>query len=95
MNKDKVIKDLKERNDSLNNQYRLRNIRCVYLENEVQEQKKEIERLNGIIQIKQNRIDKLNKKLIRRDNIIEDLKAILKSKGYETYIPILERSDKE
>lgn len=49
MNKDKVIKDLKERNDSLNNQYRLRDIRCVYLENEVQEQKKEIERLQKII----------------------------------------------
>ena len=64
----------------------------LYFENE--NNKKEIERLNKIIQIKQNRINKLNKKLIRRDNIIEDLKAILKSKGYETYIPILERSDK-
>ena len=60
MNKDKVIKDLKERNDSLKNQYRLRDIRCVCLEDEVQEQKKEIERLNKIIQIKQNRINKLN-----------------------------------
>ena len=56
---------------------------------------KEVEKLKKIIQIKQNRINKLNKKLIRRDNIIEDLKAILKSKGYETYIPVLERSDKE
>ena len=63
--------------------------------NELEEKDKEIEKLNKIIQIKQNRINKLNKKLIRRDNIIEDLKAILKSKGYETYIPILERSDKE
>ena len=53
------------------------------------------ERLNGIIQIKQNRINKLNKKIIRRDNIIEDLKVILKSKGYETYIPRLGKSDKE
>ena len=61
----------------------------------INEKDKEIERLNRIIQIKQNRINKLNKKLIRRDNIIEDLKAILKSKGYETYIPVLERSDKE
>lgn len=49
MNKDKVIKDLKERNDSLNNQYRLRDIRCVCLENKVQEQEKEIERLQKII----------------------------------------------
>ena len=49
MNKDKIIKDLKERNRSLNNQYRLRDIRCVHLEYEVQEQKKEIERLQKII----------------------------------------------
>ena len=47
MNKDKIIKDLKERNDSLNNQYRLRDIRCVCLENKVQEQEKEIERLKA------------------------------------------------
>lgn len=34
MNKDKIIKDLKERNDKLSNQYRLRDIRCVHLEKE-------------------------------------------------------------
>lgn len=34
MNKDKIIKDLKERNDKLANQYRLRDIRCVHLERE-------------------------------------------------------------
>ena len=34
MNKDKIIKDLKERNDKLSNQYRLRDIRCVHLEME-------------------------------------------------------------
>jgi len=34
MNKDKIIKDLKERNEKLSNQYRLRDIRCVHLENE-------------------------------------------------------------
>lgn len=34
MNKDKIIKDLKERNEKLSNQYRLRDIRCIHLEKE-------------------------------------------------------------
>lgn len=34
MNKDKIIKDLKERNEKLSNQYRLRDIRCIHLEME-------------------------------------------------------------
>lgn len=34
MNYKKVIKDLKERNDSLAHQYRLRDIRCIHLEYE-------------------------------------------------------------
>ena len=34
MNKDKIIKDLKKRNDSLKMQYEYRNIRCVHLEKE-------------------------------------------------------------
>lgn len=37
----------------------------------------------------------LHKEIERLNNIINELKAILKSKGYETYIPVLERSDKE
>ena len=39
MNYKKVIKDLKERNDKLQEQYRLRDIRCVHLEQENQELK--------------------------------------------------------
>ena len=34
MNYNKVIKDLKERNDKLQEQYRLRDIRCIHLEHE-------------------------------------------------------------
>ena len=49
MNKDKVIKDLKERNNSLNNQFRLRDIRVNCLEHQNIEKDKEIERLNNII----------------------------------------------
>ena len=41
----KIIKDLKERNDQLANQYRLRDIRCINLENENQRLKQQI---NGI-----------------------------------------------
>lgn len=42
MNKDKIIKDLKERNDKLSNQYRLRDIRCVHLEIENADLKEDI-----------------------------------------------------
>ena len=34
MNKDKIIKDLKKRNDSLKMQYEYRNTRCIHLEKE-------------------------------------------------------------
>ena len=34
MNKDKIIKDLKKRNDSLKMQYEYINIRCIHLEKE-------------------------------------------------------------
>lgn len=47
MNKDKIIKDLKERNDKLANQYRLRDIRCYYLEHLVKIQEDEIKVLNN------------------------------------------------
>lgn len=42
MNKDKTIKDLRERNDKLANQYRLRDIRCVHLEQVNQQLKDKI-----------------------------------------------------
>ena len=52
----KKIKDLKERNDKLNNQYRARDIRCVALEKRVadlekenQELKKQLEEINNFI----------------------------------------------
>lgn len=46
---------------------------------------KEHQRINGELREENKRLN----------NIINKLKAILKSKGYETYIPALERSDKE
>lgn len=50
MNLYKTIKDLKERNDSLAHQYRLRDIRCVHLEQENRQLKainEEHRKING------------------------------------------------
>lgn len=35
INQNKIIKDLKERNDKLSEQYRLRDFRCITLENKI------------------------------------------------------------
>ena len=37
----------------------------------------------------------IKQEIERLNNVIKELEAILESKGYETYIPALERSDKE
>lgn len=44
----KIIKDLKERNDKLNNQYRARDIRCSVLERQVANLEKENKRLKEV-----------------------------------------------
>lgn len=43
MNKDKIIKDLKERNAKLKNQNELKDIRCCHLEQELAKLKKQLE----------------------------------------------------
>lgn len=48
----KIIKDLKERNDKLNNQYRSRDIRCVALEERVNSLTKENKQLKEAIEVK-------------------------------------------
>ena len=45
MNKDKIIKDLKKRNDSLKMQYEYRNIRCIHLERENERLREENQQL--------------------------------------------------
>ena len=52
----------------------------------------ELEQLNDDLEKTVHNLQVENERL---NNIINELKAILKSKGYETYIPLLERSDKE
>ncbi len=49
MNKDKIIKDLKERNNKLENQRRQFELNYYHEQHIVEEKDKEIERLNNII----------------------------------------------
>ena len=49
MNYNKVIKDLKERNDKLQEQYRLRDIRCIHLEYENEMLKSDFEAQHQLI----------------------------------------------
>ena len=58
MIKDKIIKDLKERNEKLSNQYRLRDIRCVHLEMENADLQQRIDKSNEFIEYLENEINK-------------------------------------
>jgi cell fate (sporulation/competence/biofilm development) regulator YlbF (YheA/YmcA/DUF963 family) len=49
MNKDKIIKDLKENNRKLKNQYELQEVRLYSSQHKVDELKEENKRLNNII----------------------------------------------
>lgn len=49
MNKDKIIKDLKEKNRKLKNQYELQEVRLHSLQHKVDELEEENKRLNNII----------------------------------------------
>ena len=49
MNKDKSIKDLKKRNDQLTYQYRMRDIRCITLENRIEKYEEKIHNLTNVI----------------------------------------------
>lgn len=73
MNRDKIIKDLRKQNDSLKLQYEYRNIRCIHLEKENQQLKKqkndvvsEIKRVLDIWENKPNEIATLDLEEILR-----------------------------
>ena len=59
MNKGKIIKDLKERNDKLSNQYRLRDIRCVHLEQENTKLRIQISAREEVVKELEDRINKI------------------------------------
>ena len=74
-NKDKVIKDLKERNNSLNNQYRLRDIRVSVLEQREKEKDKVI---NELLE----RIANLEREIERLHSIIKEVREHIENNKY-------------
>ena len=74
MNYNKVIKDLKERNDKLQEQYRLRDIRCIHLEYENEMLKSDFEAQH-----------ELTKKICRRTQTIKRRKSIIRKSTKGVY----------
>ena len=67
MNKDKIIKDLKKRNAKLKEQYELRDIRCIYLEQENEKLKEDIIKKEKLI----NSLNDFNYKLKQQYELLE------------------------
>ena len=67
MNKDKIIKDLKKRNTKLKEQYELRDIRCIHLEQENEELKEDIIKKEKLI----NSLNDFNYKLKQQYELLE------------------------
>lgn len=74
MNKDKIIKDLKERNDKLKNQYQLQEIRLHSLEYENKKLHKELDYA-----------DNYNIYLIAKLDKIKEIFEVFKENGKEYY----------
>ena len=55
-NRDKIIKHLKYRNDKLMEQYRLKDIRCSYLEHRVVKLENSIKKLSSILERGENNV---------------------------------------
>ena len=79
MNYKKVIKDLKERNDKLQEQYRLRDIRCIHLEYENEMLKSDFEAQHELTE----KYAEENKQL--KDNWNELKEIIKKEQDYYMY----------
>ena len=75
MNKDKVIKDLKERNDKLKNQYQLQEIRLFHLEYVNQKQKEVIDKALYWLSENTHYTDLSVEKLVLDENV--NLKELL------------------
>ena len=94
MNKDKVIKDLKERNNLLNNQFRLRDIRVNCLEHQNIEKDKEIERINNIIKEVREYIEEKEGILLNCDEEWLDHDEMIDKKRFKKILEILDKDNK-
>ena len=73
MNHNKVIKDLKERNDKLQEQYRLRDIRCIHLEYENEMLKNDFEAQHELTKKYAEENQELKIQLEESKNDLDDL----------------------
>lgn len=82
MNKDKIIKDLKKRNDSLKMQYEYRNIRCIHLEKEneiLRENAENNDKVVDKVNWENNLLKKENQQLKKqKDDVVEYIKNYIK-----------------
>ena len=69
MNYNKVIKDLKERNDKLQEQYRLRDMRCIHLEYENEMLKSDFKAQHELTKKYAEESKELKKQLEEKENI--------------------------
>ena len=93
MNYNKVIKDLKERNDKLQEQYSLRDIRCIHLEYENEMLKSDFKAQHELTKKYAEESKELKKQLEEKENIACNWKdSCLENAGK---IEILETQQKE
>ena len=83
MNKDKIIKDLKERNDKLANQRRQFEIRLINEQYLVEKKDKEIERLNKDLDTAIEICNNRQKEIVKLNNIINELEKYLEQQWLE------------
>lgn len=79
MNYNKVIKDLKEKNDKLQEQYRLRDIRCIHLEYENEKLKAELKLYQGALKREDEAIHRANDLEFENQELKEDISFCLHS----------------
>lgn len=100
MNYNKVIKDLKERNDKLQEQYRLRDIRCIHLEYENEMLKGDFEAQHELTKKYAEENQELKKQLEDTNEELELVRCDLHNRtsernGYYRNIEILEKQQKD
>ena len=92
MNKDKIIKDLKERNDKLKNQYQLQEIRLHSLEYEKEKLHKELDYADNYNIYLIAKLDKIKEYLNKNANapVYLDMK-LYETEVYNYIIKLLEK----